>query len=134
MRRELAGLAMRSQLTSENPGNPAPGRVTDWPWPLTPLTSRSTAGWFAFGLVGFMFAQATRWSAARVIVESMLLGLAIGLVSVARAWDEFDTGRTATWVFLTSLIALTALMAALYVGMERRRRGAYAGFSATSTT
>ena len=76
----------------------------------------------------------TRWSAARVIVESMLLGLAIGLVSVARAWDEFDTGRPATWVFLTSLIALTALMAALYIGMERRRRGAYAGFSATSTT
>jgi hypothetical protein len=93
-----------------------------WPWPLTPLTARSTAGWFAFGLVGVMLARETRWSAARVIVEALLLGLAIALVSVVRAWDEFDTGRVTTWAFLGTLAAATALMIPLYALMERRRR------------
>jgi len=93
-----------------------------WPWPLTPLTARSTAGWFAFGLVGIMLVRETRWSAARVIVQALLLGLAIALVSVVRAWDEFDTSRVTTWVFLATLAAALVLMILLYAVMERRRR------------
>jgi len=111
-----------------------------WPWPLTPLTARSTAGWFAFGLVGIMLVRETRWSAARVIVQALLLGLAIALVSVVRAWDEFDTSRVTTWVFLATLAAALVLMILLYAVMERRRRetrrgsGATASFLATRTT
>jgi hypothetical protein len=98
-----------------------------WPWPLTPLTARSTAGWFAFGLAGIMLARETRWSAARVIVEAILLGLAIGLASVVRAWEEFDTGRITTWVFLATLGAATVLLILLYAAMERRRRASLTG-------
>jgi preprotein translocase subunit SecY len=108
-----------------------------WPWPLTPLTARSTAGWFAFGLAGIMLARETRWSAARVIVEAILLGLAIGLVSVVRAWNEFDTSHIATWVFLATLVAATVLLIVLYAVMERRRRPRRqqlaSGLSATRT-
>jgi hypothetical protein len=93
-----------------------------WPWPLTPLTARSTAGWFAFGLVGVMLARETRWSAARIVIESMMIGFAVAVVGIARAWDEFDRGRPATWVFLTTVAVMLAFMVVLYAVLERRRR------------
>jgi NADH:ubiquinone oxidoreductase subunit K len=100
-----------------------PGTATDiWPWPLTPLTARSTAGWFAFGLVGVMLARETRWSAARIVIEAMMIGFAIALVGVVRAWDEFDHGRVTTWIFLATVAAVLAFMIALYAVMEKRRR------------
>ena len=102
-----------------------------WPWHLTPLTARTTAGWFAFGLFFLMFARETRWSAARVTFQALLLGLTLAIVSVIRWWEEFHTERIATWVFVVGLVSLTALMALLYAVMERRRG---AGFSATRTT
>jgi NADH:ubiquinone oxidoreductase subunit K len=95
--------------------------VDIWPWPLTPLTARSTAGWFAFGLVGLMLARERRWSAARVVIEAMMIGFAIALIGVVRAWDEFDRGRVATWVFLPTVAAALILMLLLYVVMERER-------------
>ncbi len=95
-----------------------------WPWPLTPLTARSTAGWFAFGLVGVVLYFERRWSAARIVVEAMLLGLVLALASVSRAWNEFETGRVTTWMFVTALAAALVLMLLLYTGMERRRRRA----------
>jgi hypothetical protein len=102
-----------------------PGTAIDiWPWPLTPLTARSTAGWFAFGLVGVMLARETRWSAARVVIESMMIGFAIALVGVVRAWDEFDQGRVTTWIFLTTVAAVLGFMVVLYAIMERRRGAA----------
>jgi hypothetical protein len=97
--------------------------VRIWPWPLTPLTARSTAGWFAFGLVGVMLAQEKRWSAARVVIEAMMIGFAIAVIGVVRAWDEFDTGRVTTWVFLATVGVALALMVVLYAVMERRRFG-----------
>ena len=102
-----------------------------WPWHLTPLTARTTAGWFAFGLFFLMLVRETRWSAARITFQALLLGLALALVSVVRYWEEFHTERVATWVFVVGLVALTALMALLYAVMERARRK---GLSATSTT
>ena len=102
-----------------------PGTAIDiWPWPLTPLTARSTAGWFAFGLVGVMLARETRWSAARVVIEAMMIGFAIALVGVARAWDEFDHGRVTTWIFLATVAAMLVFMVGLYAFMERRRGAA----------
>jgi NADH:ubiquinone oxidoreductase subunit K len=103
-----------------------PGTAADiWPWPLTPLTARSTAGWFAFGLVGVMLARETRWSAARIVIEAMMIGFAIALVGVARAWGEFDQGRLATWIFLATVAAVLAFMIALYAVMEKRRRATF---------
>ena len=102
-----------------------------WPWHLTPLTARTTAGWFAFGLFFLMLLREPRWSAARVTFQALLLGLSLALVSVVRWWEEFHTERVTTWLFVFGLVALTALMAGLYAVMERRRGP---GFSATRTT
>lgn len=108
-----------------------PGSAIDiWPWPLTPLTARSTAGWFAFGLVGVMLARQTRWSAARVIVEAMLLGFGLAVVCVIRAWDEFDQELVTTWIFLATLAVVLVLMSVLYVAMEARRRRVVRGQAA----
>jgi hypothetical protein len=102
-----------------------------WPWHLTPLTARTTAGWFAFGLFFLLLVRETRWSAARITFQALLLGLVLALVSIVRYWEEFHTERVTTWVFVVGLVTLTAMMALLYAVMERRRG---TGFSATSTT
>lgn len=102
-----------------------------WPWHLTPLTARTTAGWFAFGLFFLMLVRETRWSAARITFQALLLGLTLALVSVVRYWEEFHTERVTTWIFVVGLVALTALMALLYAVMERSRTK---GLPATSTT
>jgi pimeloyl-ACP methyl ester carboxylesterase len=48
-------------------------------------------GWFALpGVVAIMMALDGRWSAIRVTLESQVLGIALILLGVARAWDDFD--------------------------------------------
>ena len=91
-----------------------------WPWTITQLTARSTAGWFALGFIGVMLARETRWSGTRLLVQTMLVGTAVAIFSIIRAWDEFDTGRVATWVFVAAIAAGAVQLSLLYVTMERR--------------
>ena len=58
----------------------------------------------------------------RILVETMLLGVAVAVVSVVRAWDEFDTGRAATWIFVAALGAAAVLLSFLYATMQREMR------------
>jgi uncharacterized membrane protein HdeD (DUF308 family) len=69
-----------------------------------------------------MLARETRWSGGRILVETMLLGVAVAVVSVVRAWDEFDTGRAATWIFVAALGAAAVLLSFLYATMQREMR------------
>jgi hypothetical protein len=91
-----------------------------WGWSLTPLTARSTSGWFALGVLGFLLAADTRWSSARVLVESLLVSLAFLEIGIVRAWDELDTARVATWLFAGGVAAGTVFLVALYGTMQRR--------------
>lgn len=91
-----------------------------WPWTITQLTARSTAGWFALGFIGLMLARETRWSGTRLLVQTMLVGTAVAIFSVIRAWDELDTGRVATWLLVAAIAAGAVQLALLYVVMERR--------------
>lgn len=91
-----------------------------WPWLLTPLTARVVGGWFALpGVVALGVAVDARWSAARVTLQSQMLGIGLILTAVVRAWPEFDTAKVATWVFVGGLTALLAVVAGLYGYMER---------------
>jgi hypothetical protein len=94
--------------------------IAVWPWSLTPLTARSTAGWWTIGLIGIFLWREVRWSGARVPVQAMLLGLALAVVSIVRAWDEFDTGRVMTWVFVTTLGLFIAWLVGFYAVMQSR--------------
>lgn len=98
-----------------------PGRIAGvWPWPLTDLTARVTAGWFAWGLVWLMLLRDARWSSARVAVDSTLLGLALALIGIGRAWSELDQGRATTWLLVGGLAAGLITFAALRIKMQRR--------------
>ncbi|MBP6469228.1 MAG: hypothetical protein KBE23_11445 [Chloroflexi bacterium] len=86
-----------------------------WPWTLSPLTARVVAGWFALpGVVALGVAADSRWSAARITLQSQIFGIGLILVAVVRAWGEFDTSKPATWVFVGGLTALLLVVAGVY--------------------
>jgi hypothetical protein len=91
-----------------------------WPWQLTPLTTRVVAGWFALpGVVALGVAADSRWSAARMTLQSQMFGIGLILLAVVRAWHEFDTAKVTTWVFVGGLTLLLLAVGWLYVYMER---------------
>ncbi|WP_411967375.1 hypothetical protein [Haloferax sp. YSSS75] len=92
-----------------------------WPWTVSPLTARILAGWFAlFGVVNGAVVLDERWSAARILVQSELLGFSLVLVGVVRVWDNFDTSNVLTWGVVGGMILYLGATLALYLGMERR--------------
>jgi len=92
-----------------------------WPWALTPLTARTVAAFVALpGVAWLAIAADGRWSATKVVVVTLALGLVFLLVAVARAWSEFDTSRPLTWAYVGGLAGTLAALAAWYAWMERR--------------
>jgi hypothetical protein len=52
---------------------------------------------------------------------SLAVALVFILVGVARAWNEFDTGRVSTWIFVIGMAALSLSVVSVYVVLESRR-------------
>lgn len=94
--------------------------IAVWPWALTPLTARVVGAMFTLGLTALLIGREHRWSAVRLILQAQIFMLVMVLVAVGRAWDEFDAGRAATWVFVGGLVAVIAVSAGWYLSMERR--------------
>jgi hypothetical protein len=64
------------------------------------------------GVGGLVLAFEPRWSAWRVLLQSMLLWLALLTLGIWRAWDEFDLTRPAFAAVVAvplSLICLAVL-------------------------
>lgn len=92
-----------------------------WPWSVSPLTARVLSGWFAlFGVVNSAVVLDPRWSSARILVQSQVLGFTLVLVGVLRAWDNFDPTNTLTWVVVGGMVLYLSAVLLLYVGMELR--------------
>ena len=92
-----------------------------WPWAVSPLTARILAGWFAlFGVVNGVVVLDPRWSAARILVQSQLLGFALVLVGVVRYWENFDPSNRLTWLVVGGMGLYFCAIVGLYVAMERR--------------
>lgn len=99
---------------------PAP-LIEYWPWAVSPLTSRVLLGWFALlGAVNLAAGLDQRWSAARLPVQTQLIGFGLMIIAVARAWSDFDTTNPATWAYLGGFVVYLAALAALYYRMEAR--------------
>jgi hypothetical protein len=100
----------------------APGPMIEvWPWSVSPLTARILTGWFALlGVVNAVVVLDPRWSAARILVQSQLLGFALVLLGVVRAWGDFDPSNVLTWSFVGGMVLYLGTVLVLYVGMERR--------------
>ena len=95
-----------------------------WPWSLTPLTARTVAAFVALpGVAWLAIAMDGRWSATKAVVETLAIGLVLLLVAVARAWEEFDTGRPLTWAYVGGLVGTLVALVVWYGWMERRSSG-----------
>jgi hypothetical protein len=96
--------------------------LNTWPWQLTPLTARILAGWFA--LVSVMWigvAGDSRWSAWRILVQSLLLAFVLMLIAIVRGWGDINPANPFTWVFNLGLAGVALYAVLLYYFMERRR-------------
>ncbi|WP_298835108.1 hypothetical protein [uncultured Piscinibacter sp.] len=98
--------------------------IAAWAWKLTPLSACAMGGWLALsGVGGLVLAAEPRWSAWRVLIQSMLIWLALLTVGAWRAWEEFDPSRPA-FVAVVAVPASLVGLGALYAAMERRRAAA----------
>lgn len=96
------------------------GAIGVWPWALTPLTSRVVAAFVAIPAVGWLrIVVDGRWSAAKRMLETLAIGLALLLVAVGRAWDEFDHGSVLTYAYVGGAVGTLVAIGALYAWMER---------------
>lgn len=95
--------------------------IANWPWAVSPLTTRILAGWFAlFGVVTVAAARDPRWSAWRILIHSQVLGFGLVLLGVVRAWSDFDTANPLTWGVAGGMALYLVAILVLYVLMERR--------------
>jgi hypothetical protein len=98
--------------------------VEIWAWPLTPLTARVIAGWFALMGVGAVaLACEPRWSAIRVALQSFVVWHGLVLAGAFRHREDFGARGLANGYVVVTVIGLTG-MVALYIAMERRARRA----------
>jgi hypothetical protein len=89
-----------------------------WGWQLTPLTARVIGCLTAQVAIGaLLLSLDRRWSAWELIVQTFFVATFLLLVGAARAWDDFDTGRPATWLYLGGLLAGDLALAMLYTSM-----------------
>jgi hypothetical protein len=94
-----------------------------WPWPLTPLTARAVAAFVALPAVAWLaIALDGRWSAARVVLGTVAIGLVLLLIAVARSWNEFDPANPLRLVYVGGLVGTLVGIAALTAWMSRRLR------------
>jgi hypothetical protein len=102
----------------------SPNTMIDlWPWKLTPLTAQVIGGWFALpSVVAMLMAIDRRWSAIRITLHSQLVGLALMLIAVVRAWSDFDRSNGLTWAFIGGIGGMFVGLLALDIAMESRYR------------
>jgi len=92
-----------------------------WPWAVSPLTARILAGWFTlFGVVNAAAVLDPRWSNARILVHSQVLGFALVLIGAVRVWDNFDQSNVLTWLIIGGMAVYLAGILVLYAVMEFR--------------
>lgn len=95
--------------------------VSAWPWQLTPLTARVMGALFALTGAGELaIARDARWSAARIALQSLMIGVAAIGLALVFSWSDFNQANPLTWIFLASLLFLLVASPILYRWMETR--------------
>jgi hypothetical protein len=93
--------------------------IDAWAWKLTPLTARVLACFTAqVGLGALLLARDARWGSWRLLLETFLVATALLAIGAVRAWNDFDTSRLGTWLFVGGLPALALAILALYRRMS----------------
>jgi hypothetical protein len=98
--------------------------IHTWPWQLTPLTARVMGALFALTGVGELcIALDARWSAARIALQSQMIGIVLIGLAIIFSWSNFHQGNPLTWVFIASILFLLIATPLLYMWMETRGKG-----------
>ena len=93
------------------------------PWKLTELTARVFAGWSVLTLLTTLnIAYDGRWSAARILMESAMVALALTLLALPRIWEDFDRSKPITYAFVGGAVLTLAAFAAIHLRMDARAR------------
>ena len=96
------------------------------PWKLTALTSRVLAAFLAaVAVAAVILSRDARWSAWRTNVRAGVVSAALLLVAAARAWEEIDTSRPATYAFLAAATTVCVGGIALDAVLQRRARAGW---------
>lgn len=91
-----------------------------WPWTLTPLTARVMGACLVeSGLIALVLARDARWSAWRILTQTTVVGAALLLIGVLRAWDDLDSGDPAAILLIVGLPVTIVGAAVLHVVMDR---------------
>ena len=95
--------------------------VAEWPWAVSPLTSRVLLGWAAvFSVVNVYIAFERRWSAAKIPIHSLVIWFGLMLVGFARSWGDVDASNPILWVVVGGIVVYLVGLSGLYVYMERQ--------------
>jgi ABC-type proline/glycine betaine transport system permease subunit len=87
------------------------------------LTARAVAAFVALPAVAWLAIAADgRWSASRVMLTTIAIGLGLLLVAVARAWSEFDPTNPLRLVYVAGLVGTLAAIGVLSLWMRERLR------------
>jgi hypothetical protein len=109
--------------------------IAVWPWELTTLTARLNAGWFVLpGVLAVCALFEARWSAWQTTLESQVIGVALILLGVVRAWDDFDPANPWRWAFAGGMALLLLGLLALHGAMRLATRAAAPGGGHTAGT
>ncbi len=93
------------------------------PWKLTELTARVFTGWSILALLTVLtIALDGRWSAARVLVESAMVALALALLAMPRMWADLDPSKLLTPVYVAGVALALIVLVGLHLWLDRLSR------------
>ncbi len=93
------------------------------PWKLTELTARVFSGWSILTLATLLtIALDGRWSAARILLESALVGLGLTLLALPRMWKDFVPGSPMTYIFAAGVILTLVAFSVIHIWLDKASR------------
>jgi len=93
------------------------------PWKLTELTARILTGWgMLSSLTVLSIASDGRWSAARTLLQSALLGLSLTTLAIPRMWGDFNQTNPLTYLFVGGIILTLVALFGIHFWLERSIR------------
>ncbi|HMQ35022.1 MAG TPA: hypothetical protein PKD53_30165 [Chloroflexaceae bacterium] len=106
---------------------PAPA-VAAWPWPITPLTLRVFAAWFAaFGVGLLWFLADGDWGRLAILPRMLIGAAALALAALIVHHSDLTTTGPGLWLYVAHLVALAAAGALLH-WLQRGPRRAPRGY------